>query len=543
MTPLLTQAEAVFLVSLYKPVLMAAVFAGWAWAVSNFDKDLARNFLPRSMWNGIQLGCGAGALLLWLLIPMFWIGLPVGLLVLGGGVGAYVYYRNGQVSEKDKWEFTLDAIKDRMSQARHAKAQTEAGMVFMTPAGVPKEVPAGDDPLVPIHEKLEEIIHFALSRGGERIDIAASAQQAVVVVWIDGVKYPQAGIDAKTAMTLIDYLKQQAGLNVEDRRHKQNGSTTIESEEYDQHVLGINTQGTTREVSLSVRFDPDQRFSANYGEMGLLDPQRSALKPVLDEKTGVVLVSCPPRSGLTTTLYSLVQLHDPYTQSIMSLEDEIAFPLEGATQEVIQPGADIKWVNEKLGELIRRDPQVLMVSRIMDASVAQMIAVAGEEVRVYAGIHLNDSFSALRGWIKAVGDAKAAAKNLRAIVALRLVRRLCPTCRMPFTPDPAAVQKLNLPADRVNQLYKESGNVVIKQKPQPCPACHGMAYRGRLAVFEVMVLDDTARKLIADGQLDQLRNHLRKQKMLWLQEAALAKVIDGTTSISEITRALSKEKA
>jgi type II secretory ATPase GspE/PulE/Tfp pilus assembly ATPase PilB-like protein len=126
------------------------------------------------------------------------------------------------------------------------------------------------------------------------------------------------------------------------------------------------------------------------------------------------------------------------------------------------------------------------------------------------------------------------------VLAQRLVRKLCLSCRAPFTPDPAALKKLNLPADRVGQLYRETGQVMIKDKPQQCPACMGMGFRGRVAVFETMVLDDEARKLIAAGQLDALRAHLRKQRMLWLQEAALARVVEGVTSIGEVQRALAK---
>jgi type II secretory ATPase GspE/PulE/Tfp pilus assembly ATPase PilB-like protein len=149
----------------------------------------------------------------------------------------------------------------------------------------------------------------------------------------------------------------------------------------------------------------------------------------------------------------------------------------------------------------------------------------------------------MRAWVKAVGDPKLGADALVAVLSQRLVRKLCTTCRVPYRPDPEALRKLNLPADRVAQLYKHSGQVLVKKEMQPCPACLGVAYSGRIGVFEVMVLDDQARALIVAGQLDQLRAYLRKQKMLWLQEAALARVVDGTTSIAEITRVLSKEPA
>jgi type II secretory ATPase GspE/PulE/Tfp pilus assembly ATPase PilB-like protein len=184
-----------------------------------------------------------------------------------------------------------------------------------------------------------------------------------------------------------------------------------------------------------------------------------------------------------------------------------------------------------------------MVSKMSDVPTAKVIAGSASEIRFYAGMRGEDTFSTLKAWIKAIGNAKDAAAALGAILSPRLVRKLCPRCRIPFKPDPAALQKMNLPPDKVQQLYKPGGKVIVKKDiEEPCPDCMGMGYRGRTGVFEVMVLDDEARKLIAQGQLDQLRAHLRKQKMLWLQEAALTRVVEGVTAIAEIGRALAKEE-
>ena len=136
-----------------------------------------------------------------------------------------------------------------------------------------------------------------------------------------------------------------------------------------------------------------------------------------------------------------------------------------------------------------------------------------------------------------------AAGGLGAIVSQRLVRKLCPTCRVAYKPDPNVLRKLNLPAQRVPQLYKHSGKIRVgKDRTQTCSTCLGMGYRGRVGVFEIMVLDDEARKILAAGQMDQFRAHLRRHKMLYLQESALLKVVEGQTSISEITRALGANK-
>jgi type II secretory ATPase GspE/PulE/Tfp pilus assembly ATPase PilB-like protein len=195
--------------------------------------------------------------------------------------------------------------------------------------------------------------------------------------------------------------------------------------------------------------------------------------------------------------------------------------------------------NEKLGQLLRSDPQVAMVSKVADAHTARLLAEAGEETRAYVPLEQPDTLSALRQWIELVGDPPIAAEHLGAVVSQRLMRRLCPTCRVPYSPDPAALQKLNLPAERVGELFRSSGKVMAKDKEILCPECHGLGYRGRVAIFEVMFIDAAAAKYIAADELDSLRLHLRKQKMLYLQEAALAKVVDGVTDIKEVTRVMS----
>src|SRR5690606_11908361 len=133
-----------------------------------------------------------------------------------------------------------------------------------------------------------------------------------------------------------------------------------------------------------------------------------------------------------------------------------------------------------------------------------------EDVRFYIGMTQGDTVTALRTWKKIVGEPHTATEHLGAVLAQRLVRRLCQTCRIAFTPDAEALRKLNLPVDKVSQLYKSSGKVQVrKDREEPCPTCFGIGYRGRVAIFEVMVLDPAARKLAAESNYDQLRAHLR----------------------------------
>ena len=532
--------------SIYKPILYVLTVAGWAWLMSYLDKD-ATFFLPhakfkRRFWNGIHFGVGVFALLLWLIIPQFWVGLPLTIFFVAASLLGYGYYRNQNVqNEDDKWTFSMESFKNRISSTESAQAQKRANILITTKEGQPLEVPSGDDPRVGAHRKFEDLVEFLLPRGGDRIDMAVNAQNAAVIAKIDGVRYPLSDVEAPIAVSMIDYLKAAANMDMAERRKKQTGELHFKSYELGNHCIGMTTYGSTRELVLTMSVDPLERSLLGIDQIGLLDAQLEQLQPLVAEHKYVVIAASPPEHGQTTTLYNLVQKHDPYVNSVVTLEDKIPFELEGVSHNPIDASTAPGDITKRVAAMLRAEPQVMFLSHIHDGQLAQLIADSSQEARFYIGMRAEDTFSALRAWIKATGDPRTAGENLGAVVAQRLVRRLCTTCRVPFAPDPAALRKLNLAPDKVGTLFKHSGQVLVKNRPEPCPACSGLGYRGQIGVFEVMVLDDEARNILAEGNLEQLRAHLRKNKMLWLQEAALAKVVDGITSIQEITRALGKD--
>lgn len=536
---MMTLAEAVFLMSVYKPILFALVLGIWGWIVSNLDKDSEYFFLHRKVWNAVHLGVGVLAFFLWLMIPYFWLGLPIALLLTGGTIGGYIYYRNGQVPEQARWTLSLDSFRNRVDKMQAASARKHVTMTLMGADDAALEVPVGDTPQAKAHQVLEQILEFALPRGADQIEVAVDSTRAAVAVRVDGVRYPQPALEPAVAVALIDYMKGAAGLDLADRRRKQSGTTYVNAGEYGKHELGVITSGSTQAMQMIIPIDPVAQASIPLDQLGMLEAQCNQLVEVLDKPGGTVIVSCPPQHGQTSTLYTFLQRHDPYTQSVYALEDKTPFEIEGVNHEKLPPDADSERLNQIINSMLRRDPSVIYFGRTPDAITAKTIARASSDVRFYVGMNKEDTFSALRAWVKLVGSARAATESLGVIVSQRLVRKLCPTCRTQYAPDAAALRKFNLPADKIKRLYKASGQVMVNKKPRVCPDCLGMGYKGRTGVFEVMVFDEQARRMLADKQIDQLRSHLRKQKMLWLQEAALAKVVEGVTDIKEVTRALS----
>jgi general secretion pathway protein E len=538
MTYSLATAEPVFLMSLVKPVLFVAVLLGWGRVVSTLDKDSERFYLKRKLWNLAHIGAGILGFGLLLLVPIFIVGLVLCVMIVGGVVFGYVFYRNNEVPKAAKWELSLDFIREKMETRGKASAQKHASVVLMKKDETRLPVPSRDNPNAEAHTLLENLFDFALPRNADRIDILVEPSKAAVVARIDGVAYPQPEVEPALAMRVVDYLKSSAGLDLAERRKKLSAFIKVDAGDLGRHTLDISTSGSSRGLSLIINIDPDLRTQMPLEQLGLLEPQQKKIRGLLSSVGGVAIVAAPPKQGTTTTLYSMLSEHDPYTCSVVTLEDQITWELEGVNHIKIDETMAPEKFNEKMLGIFRADPQVLYLTRFADSKSPAHVARGSEECRVYLPLEADDTFSALRAWIKLVGDRKLGAKSITAVIAQRLVRRLCHTCRTPFVPDPAALKKLNLPG-KVEHIYNASGKVMVKDKPQACPDCMGLGYRGRVGVFEVMLLDDQARKYIANKEDDKLRAHLRRQRMLWLQEAALAKVVEGITDIKEVTRALS----
>ena len=540
-TDILAQSDPVFLVSWFKPLVFVVVLVGWAWVASQLDKDAAYYYLPRIWTNLGQMACGVVGFGLMLLIPIFPVGFVLALAVLCGGISGYAYYRNTKVPESECWTLSLDSFRHRLDQAESRRAQRQATLNLLSNDQELLEVPSGNDPRVVAHSRFQDAIDFAIPRGASQIDMVVDSKRAGVVVWVDGVKYPQSAIEPGEAVAMLDYLKTAAGLDLEDRRKKQVGVMYFESDVYGRRAIAVTTAGSTRGITLSLGLDGAQRVEMSVEHIGLLETQKKQLKQLRQQKGKVVIVAVPSKQGATTTVYSLLQEHDPYIESIVTFEEQVVFEIEGVDHNNLPAGTQVQPFNDRLNAMLRADPDVVMISRLPDGTTAQLIANHCQETRFYINLPADNTKQALRNWVKLVGDHKLAARSLGGIISQRLVRKLCETCRTAYRPDPAALKKMNLPADKVGDLYHSSGQVVVKDKPQPCPNCHGIGYRGRLGVFELMILDDAARQLIRVGDLDRLRSHLRKQKMLLLQEAGMAKIVEGVTDVKEITRALSEK--
>lgn len=538
------EAEPMLLMSITKPILLLLALGGWAWLVGRLDKDAAFYYAKQEMWGMGHLATGLVGFGVMLLVPIFWVGWLLGVLILVGGAFGYGVYRNGKVPAEEKWnpKDIVNYMSRKHERDRGERAKTHAMANFVDSDGAAMAVPHGEDPRAQAFGLFQDMLVFAVPRGADRIDITVDADKARFVVRIDGMRIAQPAPEKALCVQLIDYLKENAGMDLAERRRKQTGTLGVEVLGYDQHKIKLTTLGSTRSLQLVIEFDLEDKHNIPLDELGLLPKQLEVLKEVNADLTKVVIFANPPGTGTTTSMYAMMHGHDPYTSSVMTFEKQPPFRMEGVNHNLFPEGASNEQIAERFASLLRSDPNVMLVEQLVSPEMGQMIARQAEDTRVYLYLPAKDTLAALKLWIKICGDKKLAAESLALIVSQRLTRRLCVTCRAPYHPDAAAMKKLNMTKETAKELFKASGKIVVKDEQSVCQDCHGLGYRGRIGVFEVMPIDREAASLIASGEGERLKAHLRKQHMVYLQEAALAKVVEGVSDIKEVTRIMAEHQ-
>jgi type II secretory ATPase GspE/PulE/Tfp pilus assembly ATPase PilB-like protein len=187
-------------------------------------------------------------------------------------------------------------------------------------------------------------------------------------------------------------------------------------------------------------------------------------------------------------------------------------------------------------------PNIVGVADCNDPETAQICAVAARDGKiVYVTIEAENAIKALGKWLKLVGNRSAAVDKLLGISNQRLLRRLCDECKEAYEPNKELLRKFNLPAEKAKVLYR-AGHVIYDKhgKPRPCETCQETGYMGRMGVFEMIMLSEELKKAIKESKsLADINARFRSVKMLYLQEQALRKIIEGQTSVNEMVRVLS----
>ncbi|MHC4107455.1 MAG: GspE/PulE family protein [Planctomycetota bacterium] len=543
---LLAQATSAVLVSWWKMLLIFIPFLPWAWIISSkLDKDARFFHFDHRLWNGIHLAAGVAALAAMLFVPIFWASWPIGVILLAAPIAAYWRYRNERVPPENRFHLSGEGLSVRMQARRQARAARLAMLRFADAAGHDRSVPLKDDPLYQTHLLAEDVIGQGVAGRASRIELAVEPSGTSCAQTIDGIRYKRQPVTTDAGMQLIDYIKDLAGLDLEDRRRRQAGTFRMQSPEGEVE-LTLTTAGSSNGVVARIEVDRFKHLIKPFDGLGLLPSQLESMRAFEEahERHGLILIGAPSGHGLSTSAYSFLARHDAYTTNIKTLEREILARVDGVDHVQWDPTNHAIDFATNLQSILRRDPDIVMTGQIKDQESAAIVVQPGlEGPLIYIPQRAASLAEQVRNWVKLVGDVKHATRALRAVVNQRLLRTLCPNCRQPYQPPPEQLKRLNLSPDKIRQFYRQGGKVQVKNKIEPCPVCAGRGYLGQTGAFEVFVITDDVRKPLMDGNLKAALGVARRNRMMYLQEAAMSKVISGETSLEEVIRVTAPARA
>jgi type IV pilus assembly protein PilB len=380
-----------------------------------------------------------------------------------------------------------------------------------------------------IVEIVDSLLADAASMDASDIHLEPQEDSLHVRCRIDGVLHELREFPKEMQAGILSRLKIMGNLNIAERRLPQDGRTTFELSSGEAVDLRLASIPSLHGENITIRILEVSPLPPTLASLGLLGENLARFEAALKAPEGGIVIVGPTGSGKSTTLYTTLELIKTPERKVYTVEDPIERKIAGIIQTEVRPTIGLTFA-QALRSLVRADPDVIMVGEIRDLETAKMAAdsaVTGHQV--FSTMHTNDASSAVNRLVEMGVPRYMVAAAWRCFVAQRLVRRLCPHCRQVENLSDVRWQELGLgpaPTKRM-RVYKPVG----------CTKCFGTGYRGRVGLYEVLVIDDDLRDLIATGgTVLEIQRAARAKGVGSLRDDGMLKVLDGSTSYLELLR-------
>ncbi|MFG0328726.1 MAG: GspE/PulE family protein [Phycisphaerales bacterium] len=394
-------------------------------------------------------------------------------------------------------------------------------------AKTPEDEHSGDDTdHAPIIRLVNVIIQRAITDGASDIHIEPAEKKLKIRFRIDGVLFEVMNPPLSNHAAIISRLKIMANLDIAERRVPQDGRirAVLSGRKLD---LRVSTLPTVSGEKCVIRILDNRSISVGLDQLGFEEDTLQLWRRQIGQPHGIILVTGPTGSGKTTTLYSSLREMDTQRLNVSTTEDPVEYHLDNVSQ--IQ-------INEKIGlsfaaalrSLLRQDPDVVMVGEIRDTDTARIaIQAALTGHLVLSTLHTNDAPSSVTRLINIGVEPFLIGGALNAVLAQRLVRRICPHCKAQQEPSEEIAEFLTMQGLATTDLYSGSG----------CDRCRQIGYSGRVGIYELLVLDDVTRDAIARSpNVTEFRRMCIERGMVPLRQDGMRKVAKGLTTVEEVLR-------
>jgi len=346
---------------------------------------------------------------------------------------------------------------------------------------------------------------------------------------IDGMLHEIKSPPKRLQASIVSRLKIMSNMSIAERRIPQDGriQCNVGGKVID---LRVSCLPTNHGESIVMRILDKEGLRLGLGELGFLSDDQQTFERLISLPDGILLVTGPTGSGKTTTLYSCLNYINRPDRKIITVEDPVEYQLAGINQVQVSEAIGFTF-SQALRSMLRQAPNIIMLGEIRDvetATIAINASLTGH--LVFSTLHTNDAPSAVTRLIDIGIKPFLVASSARALMAQRLVRKICKKCPQPYAPSESELKALNITqADLVGAKIT---------KGRGCPDCNKTGCRGRMGIFEIFVIDDEGRKLIYEKvSASVLRAHAREIGMRTLREDGCRKVLSGMTTPDEVIRA------
>ncbi|MAC19686.1 MAG: pilus assembly protein PilB [Phycisphaerae bacterium] len=386
---------------------------------------------------------------------------------------------------------------------------------------------AGDNAIVQL---VQETLLIAIRDKASDIHFEPFEEEFRMRYRIDGVLYEIAPPDKRLALPIVSRVKVMAKLDIAERRLPQDGRIELTLPGHDTQIdLRVAVLPTMFGESVVMRVLDRSNVQLSLDRVGLRDEELERVRSLITKPNGIVVVTGPTGSGKTTTLYAaLNELNEP-ERKILTAEDPVEYDIDGLIQCQVNTDQGLTFAG-LLRSFLRQDPDVILVGEIRDLETAQIAIQASLTGHlVFSTLHTNDAPSSILRLVDLGVENFLLTATVEAIVAQRLVRRICGRCKEEYLPTEEELMELSLqPSDVEGRTF---------YRGRGCGECKKTGYRGRMALFEIMTMDDTLREMVmTQASTAVLRNEARRRGMRTLRESGLLSIYEGQTTIDEVVR-------
>ncbi len=380
----------------------------------------------------------------------------------------------------------------------------------------------------PIIRLVNSLLFRAAKERASDIHIEPQERDICVRFRVDGVLQEVIRPPKRFQNSIVSRIKIMGGLNIAEKRLPQDGRIRVKLAGRDIDIRLSTTPTVYGERSV-LRLLDKSAVILDLAEIGMDTDQLARMEQIIHKSHGICLVTGPTGSGKTTTLYAALSKINRPDLNIMTIEDPVEYQLEGISQTPVNPKIELTFANG-LRSFLRQDPDVIMVGEIRDLETAEIAIQASLTGHlVFSTVHTNDAAGAVTRLVDMGVEPFLVASSLMGVLAQRLVRTLCKECREIYVPAPEELKEIGI---NQKMLLGAGGKLY---RPTGCNECNNTGYRGRLGIYEMMMMDDDIRQLILKNvDSGTIKKQAVAKGMKTLMDDGARKVLRGVTSIAEV---------